>query len=142
MTEKILNNSKYLEEMKQELAEAIATCGPRLFKLKREGGTAYIYHSERMVINIFPEDVLYENNIDLSNALDDFLIEFSKEHVLEFAIATWQEFNKQPADVFLDWMAENHPDYKFEAKYIGPEMKDTRTKFGVYYENGEKVYYN
>ncbi len=142
MTEKILIESKHLEEMKQELVEAVARCGPRLYMLKREGGTAYIYHSERMIINILPEDVLYENNLDLSNSLDDFLIEFTKEHLLEFAVATWQEYYKHAADAFLNWMAENHPEYEFEAEYIGPEMKDTRTKFGVYYENGHKVYCN
>lgn len=140
--ERIRNESRYRDEMTQELLEAVSTCGPRLYRIEKDHGTAYIYHNDYLVIQVLPEDVLWENNYDLSNALEKFLRELRNEHALEFVMATWQEYNKQPADVFLNWMAENHPEYEFKSEYIGPEMKDTRTKFGVYYENGQKVYYN
>ena len=142
MREIVPNNSVYREETQQELDLFEATCGPRLYRIEKDGGTCYLFHHNTQTITLLPKDISTENNAELFIELDDFLIELRNEHALEFVMATWQEYNKQPADVFLNWMAENHPEYEFEAEYIGPEMKDTRTKFGVYYENGQKVYYN
>ena len=139
----VKTESSRLEELIAELDDAVSRCGPKLYRIARDGGVAYIYHSNRHVLVIWPESVLTENNLNISNEMNDLLMEYASIHVLEFAKATWQEYNKQPADCFLDWVKENHPEIEpFEAEYIGPEMKDMRTKFGTYYENGERIIYN
>ncbi|MDO5554763.1 MAG: hypothetical protein Q4G68_13475 [Planctomycetia bacterium] len=142
MTEIVPNTSKHLNEMIQEQEEAIARCGPKLYRITREGGITFLYHNNILIIEVLPENVLTDNNIVLANEIDDFLIEYSKIYPLVTCTLPWEKYNRNAATSFLDWMAENHPEYEFKAEYIGPEMKDTRTKFGEHIENGERIIYN
>ena len=139
----VKTESSHLEELIAELDDAVSRCGPKLYRITRDGGVAYIYHSNRHVLVIWPESVLTENNLNISNEMNGLLMEYASIYPLVTTTLTWEEYNRNSASSFLDWVKENHPEIEpFEAEYIGPEMKDTRTKFGTYYENGERIIYN